>query len=596
MTTALKDLETIYREILATVRYAPNEEGFIYKTVAGSDDRTPVIVQSKSLVFPCQAQLNQPDWAKRFAFHPMREDFSSGFSPVFEDYRRRLNFTLRFNTGYLMLAIADMATKDGAFQKTLPQNVADFLHYVKEGDEKFRDIIFGILAADPTKHKTEMEFVRINVQKGRKIDGVQHKRSAHLSFPILEKVMSHSKENKVDTIAGVSGIRARDRQMIQALYKLFFPKAETPEAYTTWSDSLQAPSMDCLMRAAAPLIENINVIAATLNGFSPNVTDLIIPYNWKSVFENLDSYTSVFNSIPMLNGNSGSGRVIDTNMAPPTVKMPSQDEILRQVQAEPTNGRTITVSQPTQAVAEQVVVAPVVQQPLTLDAPVQQPAIKLDNQMQPTTSPATLTTIRLDGPRGGSLQSTAQPEQQQPQVVKHDPTPPTVISQQAQPLFGNVPQQQPQVQQPMMVQQPVVIQQPQAQPMQQMPQGQPQVVNTAAGPIYVFPNGQSFTHQQLLALQHQQQIAAQTQGLQGLQQLGNNAAMQQLIAMNPQNAVLAAGVQMAGGVIPVQQPAMGMPGMVGIPGMVMQPQGMRNGTYQPLTQVQQVIPGFGQAF
>lgn len=581
MTTQIKDLETVYREMLATIRYFPNDEGFIYKTLPGENERTPVIVQSKSLVFPCKAQLDMPDWSKRYAFHPMREDFSSGFSPVFEDYRRRLNFTLSFHTGYLMLAIADMATKDGAFQKSLPQNVADYLRYVKEGDEKFRSLIFGILAADPSKHKNEMEFVRINVQKGRKIDGVQRKRSAHVTFPILEKVLSHSKENKVDTIAGVTGVRERDRQMIKSLYRLLFPQAEQADAYNTWSDSLQAPSMDCLLRAAAPMIEGINVIAATLNGHTPGITDLIIPYNWKNVVEALDTYTPVFNSVPMLNGNTGSGRVFDaTAVQAPSVKVATQEEIARAVQAEPTNGRTVTVSQPTQTTTP----AP---QPIALDAPTSSPvAIKLDTPMQNTPSASaapSLTTIRLDGPRGGPLKQPEQPAQTQPQITKHSPTDPNTISQVAQPLFAA--QQQP-VQQPAMVA-PAAMAQPQAAAVGlALPQGTPQVVQTAAGPIYVYPNGQTYTQQQIMALQQQMAAAAQMQGVQSMQQLTANPALQQLIAMNPMNAQLAAQVQMAGGMMPVGSPMMQMP-------MMQMPQGMRNGAYQPLTQVQQVIPGYG---
>lgn len=594
MSNTPKTLESIYTDILATIRYSSNAEGFIQKSLPGGDDeKTQVIVGGKSLVFPNDVQLSQPDWSKRYAFHPMREDFSSGFSPVFEDYRRRLNFTLSLHAGYIMLAIADMATKDGAFQKSLPQNVADYLHHVKDGDTDFKELVFGIMAADPTKFKSEMEWIRINVQKGRKVANEQRKRTATVTFPILERLQSHSKENKVDRIAGVK-VRPKDRAMLQSLYKLLFPMAETPDAYTTWSDSLQAPSMDCLMRCAAPIIERINEIAAVLIGHTPNIGNLIISYNWKQVFDNLDQYTAVFNSLPMLNGNTGAGRVVDVHQPISSIKLQTQEQAAATQAAIPTDGRTISVSTPTGTPAVAAPVQPVVlnQQPAV--QPVVQTTIHLDQQpnMQVQQPGQSLAAFRLDAPRGGAL-NTAPAVEHVPAVVKHDPVTPAQITQQSTPLFGNVQQPQPVatvatvggvVQSPVMaggfaMQAPVQMQ------VAQLPQGQPTVVNTAAGQIFVYPNGVSLTAQQVAQIQAQQQ---QMNNMNNLAALGTNPAMQQLMAMNPNNALIAAAAQLGGGMLPGQFPMVGA-------GMPMAGAGARTlgGAYQPLTQVNQVIPGYG---
>lgn len=608
MSTTEKNLLGIYSDILATVRYTPNSEGFIMKSIVGNDEeKSQVIVGGKALVFPNDLQLSQPDWAKRFAFHPMREDFSSGFSPVFEDYRRRMSHTLSFHAGFLMLSIADMATKDGAYQKSLPQNVADYLLHVKDGDTKFKEVLLGIMAADPTKHRAEMEWVRINVQKGRKIGNEQRKRAAMVSFPILEKVLSHSKDNKVDRIAGVA-LRGKDREMLRSLYKLVFPMAETPDAYMTWSDSMQAPSMDALMRCAAPMIERINEVAANLSAHAPGTANVIISYNWRPVFDNLDAYTAMFNSIPMLNGNSGAGRVIDTQQPITTIKLQTPEEVMA---ATPTDGRTVAVAQPTAPAP--IVVQPAVVQPVVLNQPAVQPvvtstAFHLDQPMINTATPATgsMAAFRLDGPRGGALAPAAVEQPVQTPVVKHDPVTPTQITQQAQPLFGNVPQPAVPtvttiggVPQQVVQQQVPVNMMPGAAAAVTLPQGQPQVVNTAAGQVFVYPNGQSFTAQQVAVLQAQQQQAA---NMAGLTAMGNNPVMQQLLAMNPQNAFVAAAAQMSGGMMPggMMVPGMMMPGMMMPNGMMMQtPQAQTMATrmggmaYQPLTQVNQVIPGYG---
>ena len=598
MTTALKPLSQVYTEILASVGYLVDQENFIQKVLPGSDDRSSVIVGGKTLVFPGDNQLAQPDWSKRYAFHPMREDFSSGFSPVFEDYRRRMMFTVGFRGSYLMLSVADMATKDGAYQKGLPPEVADLLSFVKDGDVKFRQLLLDIMAADPTKHKNEMEFVRINVQKGRKIGNEQRKRSVHVSFPILEKVLSHSKTNKVDTIAGVKGVRGVDREMIRSLHKLVFPLAETPEAYTTWSDSLQAPSMDALMRCVSPMIERINELAVTMMQHVPGVAETIISYNWKDVFQNLDAYTPVFNSIPMLNGNTGAGRVMDTHQPVASIPLQSRQQPVG-AQPAPAEDRTVTVTQPTATgpVAAPQPIAPA--QPVILNpAPIviHSPSTTFHLDSQPV-STQSVSAFRLDGPRGGAVTPVAQPKPAELATMAttnyHQPTSPQQITAAAQPLFANV-------QQPVVA--PVVanvggVPQVNAFPnafagqVPQLPPGQPTVVNTAAGPIYVYPNGQSFTAQQVQQLQAQ---AQQMSGMNNLASLGNNPVMQQLLAMNPNNALVAVAASLGGipgaGVIPGVGAPVGYNAGMTFGQPVVTSNRANGGAYVPLTQV---IPNYG---
>lgn len=551
-------LINFYKSILASVRYSADSTGIVSKRQPGDDTKLPVVVSGKSLVLPTKAQMDHPDWSNRIAFHPMREDFTSGQSPIFEDYRRAINYTLQVHVGYLMLSIADMATKDKEFQKNLPREAADYLRPVKDGDAKFKQVMLSILGADTAKHRHEMEFIRINVQKSRKVEGHVRKRVATVVFPILEKLLSHSKENKVSEIAGVA-VRGVDRAMIIALYKLIFPKADVPGAYDTYSDSLQAPSMDALLRCAAPLIERINETVIPLVGHIPSMDEIIIPYNWKDIAFNIDANANMFNSVPMLEGNVTSGHVVKNAAAIAAITVPTTEEAAKYAQAAVCDpNRNVSVAPAPTPHLDAAGAIPVIQE---LQPPPAQTFIAT-NIPQPTMA-AQNTPIKLDGPRQ-STAPVAHPSQHQqqtqptaPQVPKSNQmTTPQQISENSQPLFGQNNQQQAPA------------------PIPGMPQGNPVPVQTAMGIMYMFPDGTTCTQQQLAQMVTNAQLEQAKQQQQKVQELAANPAMRELMAINPMAAM------------------MSMQGMM--PGMMQQPQPMVNagrmpGTaYVPLGNVQPV--------
>ena len=557
-------LIAFYRNVLSTVRYFADESGVISKVMPASTDRFPVAVSGKSLVLPTKVQLDHPDWSNRIAFHPMREDFTSGQSPVFEDYRNAMNFTLQVHTCFLFLSIADMALKDKDYQKNLPREVADYLRAVKDGDAKFKKVLADILEADPSKHRNEMSFIRINVQKSRKVDGQVRKRSATVVFPILEKILSHSKTNKADSIAGV-GLRGVDRAMIVALYKLLFPLAETPGAYDTYSDSLQAPSMDALLRCSMKLIERNNEVTAPMIGVAPGMEEIVIPYNWREVAMNIDANANMFNSIPMLEGNVSKGHVIKNAAALDAITVPDVATAAPYAQA--------AVQDPSRNVG--VVPPPIpqldlgmaqVQQPQQV-AHVQSPIIM--NQPQQPTGPVS---FKLDGPRTNAPAiSHPIPSAEQPQHQKYNNiTTPQQISNAGTPLFGQQNQQQQPTQLP------------------GMPAGNPQIVQTAMGPAYMYPDGTVYSQAQMAQAMAQAQIEQAKKQQQQVQQLAANPAMMELMALNPMSVMQTMQPMMPG----MPMGAMGVPmGMNGY-GMPMQQNpmaGRMGGTsYVPLGAVQQV--------
>ncbi len=562
-------LINFYKNILASVRYVADSNGAVSKFQAGDTAKLPVVVSGKSMVLPTKVQMDHPDWSNRIAFHPMREDFTSGQSPIFEDYRRAVNHTLQVHTGYIMLSIADMSTKDKDFQKNLPRDAADYLRAVKDGDTKFTKTMLDILGADPAKHRAEMEFIRINVQKSRKVDGQVRKRVATVVFPILEKLLSHSKENKVSEIAGV-GVRGIDRSMIIALYKLLFPLAEIPGAYDTYSDSLQAPSMDALLRCASVLIERINETAVPMIGHIPSMEEMIIPYNWKEIAFNIDANANIFNAVPMLDGNVTSGHVIKNAAAIAAITVPTTEEAAKYAQASVSDpNRNISVAPVNTPQLDTGVVMQPMQPMMVQPSSVVTPTPQQQMNPQPTS-------FKLDGPRANTAPITHpghQGQQQstrieQPQVAKHNTvSTPQQITDNSQPLFGQTNQ---------------ANQMPASLP--GMPQGQPTPVQTAMGVMYMFPDGTTYTQQQLAQVMAAAQIEQAKQQQQKVQELAANPAMRELMAINPMAAMMSMQGMMPGmmqnGMMPMQQP-------------MVNPGRMPGTAYVPLGNVQPVNPGQG---
>lgn len=568
--SAQDSLIEFYRNVLATVRYIADDSGVISKIIPGENTRFPVAVSGKSLVLPTKVQLDHPDWSNRIAFHPMREDFTSGQSPVFEDYRGAMNYTLQVHTGFLFLSIADMALKDKDYQKNLPREVADYLRAVKDGDAKFKSVLAGILEADPSKHRNEMSFIRINVQKSRKVDGQVRKRVATVVFPILEKILSHSKTNKVDSIAGV-GLRGVDRAMIVALYKLLFPLAETPGAYDTYSDSLQAPSMDALLRCSMRLIERNNEVTAPMIGVAPGMEEIIIPYNWHQIAMNIDGNAAMFNSVPMLEGNVSAGHVVKNAAALEAITVPSATEAASYAQAavqDPSRNVTMVPPPPTPQLDLGIATTP---------QPVAQAASPII--MTQPTQPVQPTSFKLDGPRTNAQPINHPiPSAEQPQHQKFNTmTSPQQISNAGTPLFGQPGQQQQQVTQ-----------------LPGMPAGNPTVVQTTMGPAYMYPDGSVFSQAQMAQAMAAAQIEQAKKQQQQVQQLAANPAMMELMALNPMSVMQTMQPMMPG----VPMNAMGMPMMNGY-GMPMQANPMAGrmagSSYVPLAAVQQVNqPGMVQ--
>ena len=564
-------LIAFYRNVLSTVRYVADESGVISKVMPGSTDRFPVAVSGKSLVLPTKVQLDHPDWSNRIAFHPMREDFTSGQSPVFEDYRSAMNYTLQVHTCFLFLSIADMALKDKDYQKSLPRDVADYLRAVKDGDAKFKKVLVDLLEADPSKYRNEMSFIRINVQKSRKVDGQVRKRVATVVFPVLEKILSHSKTNKVDEVAGV-GLRGVDRAMIIALYKLLFPLCETPGAYDTYSDSLQAPSMDALLRCSMALIERNNEVVTPMIGHAPGMEEIIIPYNWRDIALNIDANAPMFNSVPMLEGNVSKGHVVRNAAALDAISVPDASVSAQYAQAavqDPARNVGV-VPPPTPQLDLGIATTHQTAQP-TSPIVMQQP-----QQVQTAQQPVS---FKLDAPR------TAQPAiahpgnvVEQPQHQKYNNiTTPQQISNAGTPLFGQQNQQQ----------------QPQGLP--GMPAGNPTVVQTTMGPAYMYPDGTVYTQAQMAQAMAAAQIEQAKKQQQQVQQLAANPAMMELMALNPMSVMQTMQPMMPGMPMGANGMPMGMNGY-GMP-MVQNPMAnrMAGTSYVPLGAVQQVQqPGMVQ--
>lgn len=303
----MKNMIELYKSILSSAGMVTDGQGFVSTLLPGSDTPKPFSIDAKRLVLPTPDQLKQTDWSNRVGFHPLLQNLTGGESRVMEKFRDRMNSYADFMFGMLLSDIAQLGVNEDMHKELTPEQ-ASYLGPFSDADAKFVKLVTDFVATKRVTKKN-YEFIRFSVIKGRSWQGQKRSRVAVMHFPLYEAL---PKDNKPTVILGHK-LRIIDVKMIRAMYEFLFQGIKEPNHYEVGSDSKIAPSLESIMALYAMFIDVQNKAVGILEPVIKTSTALLIVNDWRDDLKDVSKYLPEIRKIPLLEGNTPSERLIQTN-------------------------------------------------------------------------------------------------------------------------------------------------------------------------------------------------------------------------------------------------------------------------------------------
>jgi len=296
------ELCDLYREIISNVGMVADDDGFVSTQIAGSEKK-PTLIKGKRLVLPTPEQLRTASAENSTIFHPLLENMMRGESDVVATFRNHFNKRLNFSIAYLMTSLLSLAIETNKHSKLSPEQ-SQFLSIVKEADEKTYSALEEI-SKKMMLDSSEESFIHTFVKKGGVVNQKKHSRVCVVSFPFYDELVKEPEARKPLTVMGVR-LRKADRECLLGLIKFIIPDIDKPQTYWGISNSIIAPTMDCLVRTMSLIGTRINDVALTYSDFIEGVEHVMYDLDSLTIFDDLDSIYTQIKSIPMQLGNEGS--------------------------------------------------------------------------------------------------------------------------------------------------------------------------------------------------------------------------------------------------------------------------------------------------
>lgn len=303
----MNKLEKLYKDILSFAGFEVKDDGELLITMG---DRTfPADIDGKLLRFPCKEALNAFDPEKHVIFHPLREFVNRGESDVVRKLRRVINVRLNLATLSLIDGLMTILSNPAMHAKMNPQQ-RELLKTVDVVDEvlrgKFMSMAPVAFAASP-----DCLFTNIYTKKAGVYQGTRHARVGIVNFPILS-----------DRPEAFAKLKPADWEKIKQVITFIFPDL-TGEEFNSFSDHVDCPWIDCLLRTSANVAGRINELWGIYEKFIVDEANVIrFDMDWVDDFENLAEYKKEIAMIPSQRGNEGErddANVVDVK---PTVSVP----------------------------------------------------------------------------------------------------------------------------------------------------------------------------------------------------------------------------------------------------------------------------------
>lgn len=282
----------LYEAILKYCAMVAGPDGKI--DVSFGESRKPCMIDDKRLALPTKDNLRADPSEKLIIFHPLREYIDRGESIVVRKMRHHINIRLNFAVyalaSQLFTLIADTARHD---QLTPEQR--ELLLQVQGVDATTNKRLVEYVTKGYKGHETRY-FVNIYLKRAGVYQGQKHARVGVTTFPFFDLLKDES----------VKTSRISDRQTFKQMLEFIFPgSSDSGEEWNSFSDSRNAPWLECLMKTSIRLTDRINELARLYKDFISSPEDIVFESEWVDDFDNLESYQGDIMSIPTQHGNEG---------------------------------------------------------------------------------------------------------------------------------------------------------------------------------------------------------------------------------------------------------------------------------------------------
>lgn len=288
-------LDTLYKNILSYCSMEPNRKDEI--DIVFADDCSPATIEGRRLVMPTEEHLKGYVPDKQIIFHPLHEHINRGESDVVKKLRYHLN--VRIN--YTILAVAS----------ALLELVGSTKHHRNLTPEQ-RELLLAIDSADantaakfnnavikPFSASIGQFFSTIYLKKAGTFQGKKHARVGVTWFPFYEFVKNPDHK-----------LKDSERKAFSDILEFIFPGSrDDSEAYNSYSDSRDAPWLDCLLKTSYIQTQRLNEIINLYADYITDSTDLLFNDDWVEAMDNLEDYRDEIRRIPSQRGNEGSTEV-----------------------------------------------------------------------------------------------------------------------------------------------------------------------------------------------------------------------------------------------------------------------------------------------
>lgn len=282
----------LYEAILKFCSMEPGDDGKI--DIVTHDNRKPAMIDDLRLAMPTMENLRAGPDQKLIIFHPLREYIDRGESIVVRKLRHHINVRLNFAV-YALASELFRITADTANHDKLTPEQRELLLQVQNVDatteQRFMDYVIK-----KYKDMTSRYFVNIYLKKSGVYKGEKHARVGVVSFPFYGLLDDTS----------IKTSRVADRETFRAMLSFIFPDSlDEKEEWNSFSDSRNAPWLECLLKTSLRLSERINELSHLYKDFLTNREDFMFDTSWVEAIDNLSDYEGDIAKIPTQRGNEG---------------------------------------------------------------------------------------------------------------------------------------------------------------------------------------------------------------------------------------------------------------------------------------------------
>lgn len=300
----------LYERILSFCSMKADSDGVISTSLTPGSQK-PVKIDVKQLVLPYKAQLDNYHPEKVVIFHPLQEYVNRGESDVVKKLRHHLNIRLNYTTLMLGAALLKLINNSAEHKKLNPEQ-RQLLRDVKSVDDKspknFVDYAVGHYSENATTF-----FLNIFLKKAGVFKGVKRARVGVTIFPFYEHLEEHASDLA----------RAVDKETFSSLIEFIFPDSRSGEAWNDYSDSMDAPWLEALIKTAGLMAERLNQLIDLYEDYIEDAEDFKFDLSVIEDLANLDPYRSEIQRIPSMKGNEGAVEGREEKPAAPAAPRPS---------------------------------------------------------------------------------------------------------------------------------------------------------------------------------------------------------------------------------------------------------------------------------